>query len=157
METLSYEKIIDAPKQKVWDILWGDETYSEWTKFFNPSSPSQMKSDWKVDGKTYFVNAEGEGMVSTIDSLDEPDQIIFKHLGMIDKNGVEDTESMEVKQWSGCFEKYILIDFGRKTKLHAEVQVEKEWQDTMNTGFIKGLEIVKNLAEENNYDLNSLF
>ncbi|GAA5082789.1 SRPBCC domain-containing protein [Chryseobacterium ginsengisoli] len=157
METLSYEKIIDAPKQKIWDILWDTETYSQWTKFFNPASDSFMKSDWKVNGKTYFTNAQGEGMVSTIDSLDEPNQVIFKHLGMVDKDGVEDIESMEIKQWSGCFEKYILIDFDGKTKLHAEVQVEKEWQDTINTGFIKGLEIVKDLAEENNYDLNSLF
>ncbi len=148
METLSYEKIIDAPKQKVWDTLWNEKTYSQWTKFFNPASDSFMKSDWKEGGKTYFVNAEGEGMVSTIDRIEEPNQIIFKHLGMIDKNGTEDTESMEVKQWSGCFEKYILIDFDGKTKLHTEVQVEKEWQDHMNTGFIKGLEIVKELAEK---------
>lgn len=155
METLSYEKVIDAPKQRVWDILWEADTYGEWTQFFSPGS--QIKSDWQVNGKTYFVNAEGEGMVSTIDSLDEPNQIIFKHLGMVDKNGVEDTESMEIKQWSGCFEKYILIDFDGKTKLHAEVQIEKDWHDQINTGFTKGLEVVKNLAEEKSYDLDSLF
>ncbi|WP_312902315.1 SRPBCC family protein [Chryseobacterium taichungense] len=145
METLSYEMIINAPKQKVWDVLWNENTYSEWTQFFSPGSV--MKSDWKVGGKTYFVNAEGEGMVSTIDSMEEPDQIIFKHLGMVDKDGNEDTESMPVKQWSGCFEKYILIDFGGKTKLHVEVQTEKEWQDHINTGFTQGLEVIKNLAE----------
>lgn len=145
METLSYEIVIDAPKQKVWDVLWNEKTYSQWTQFFNPGNV--MKSDWEVGGKTYFVNAEGAGMVSTIDSLEEPDQIIFKHLGMVDKDGNEDTESMEVKQWSGCFEKYILIDYDGKTKLHTEVQTEKEWEDDLNTGFTKGLEIVKNLAE----------
>lgn len=145
METLSYEIIIDAPKQKVWDVLWGKETYSEWTQFFG--SGSQMKTDWKIGGKTYFVSENGAGMVSTIDSIEKPDQIIFKHLGMIDENGVEDTESMEIKQWSGCFEKYILIDYDGKTKLHAEVQTEKDWEEHMNTGFEKGLGVVKNLAE----------
>jgi hypothetical protein len=54
---------------------------------------------------------------------------------------------MEIKQWSGCFEKYILIDYDGRTKLHAEVQVEKNWEDHMNKGFKQGLEIVKNLAE----------
>ncbi|MCE3074719.1 SRPBCC family protein [Chryseobacterium gwangjuense] len=149
METLSYEKIIDAPKQKVWDVLWNEKTYGEWTRFFSPDpdSVTVMKSNWKVGGKTYFLNSEGEGMVSTIDSIEEPDQIIFKHLGMVDKEGNEDTQSKEVMEWNGCFEKYILIDFDGKTKLHAEVQVEKEWRDHMNTGFIKGLEVVKNLAE----------
>ncbi|CAA7388306.1 SRPBCC family protein [Chryseobacterium fistulae] len=145
METLSYEKIIDAPLQRVWDALWGSETYSEWTKFFGPGS--SMKSDWKVGGKTYFVNAEGEGMVSTIDTLDQPNQIIFKHLGMIDKDGKEDTQSKEVMEWSGSFEKYILIDFDGKTKLHVEVQTEKDWKDHIDKGFIKGLEVVKELAE----------
>jgi len=146
METLSYEIIINAPKQRVWDILWGSETYNEWTKFFNQGG-SHMKSDWKENGKTYFLNSEGEGMVSTIDSIEEPDQIIFKHLGMVDKDGNEDTESMEIKQWSGCFEKYILIDYEGRTKLHAEVQTEKSWEENMNNGFRKGLEIVKNLSE----------
>ncbi|KFE98020.1 ATPase [Chryseobacterium formosense] len=149
METLSYEIIINAPKQKIWDVLWGNDTYSEWTKFFNPKSASIMKSDWQVGGKTYFTNAEGEGMVSTIDSLEKPDQIIFKHLGMVDKEGNEDTESMEVKQWSGCYEKYILIDFDGKTKLHAEVQTEKDWREHIDQGFTKGLEVVKNLSESN--------
>ena len=148
METLSYEIIINAPKEKVWGVLWNENTYSEWTKFFNPNSASFMKSDWKVNGKTYFTNAEGAGMVSTIDSLEKPDQIVFKHLGMRDEAGNEDTESMEVKQWSGCFEKYFLIDFDGKTKLHAEVQTEKDWEEHMNTGFTKGLQIVKELAEK---------
>ncbi|WP_265130312.1 SRPBCC family protein [Chryseobacterium oranimense] len=145
METLSYEIEINASPQKVWDVLWDSGTYAEWTRFFGAGSV--MKSDWKVDGKTYFLNGEGEGMVSTIDSLDEPHQIIFKHLGMVDKEGNEDTRSKEVMEWSGCFEKYILIDLEGKTKLHAEVQTEKEWEEHMNTGFTKGLEIVKDLAE----------
>lgn len=144
METLSYETVIDAPLQKVWDILWGPETYGEWTKFFSPDS--KMKSDWKVGGKTYFLNAKDEGMVSTIDSLDEPNQIVFKHLGIV-KDGIEDTQSKEVMEWNGSYEKYFLIDFGGKTKLHAEVQVEKNWEEDMNTGFTKGLEVVKHLAE----------
>ncbi|MCJ7932369.1 MAG: SRPBCC domain-containing protein [Chryseobacterium sp.] len=145
METLSYETVIDAPMQKVWDILWSPETYSEWTRYFGEGSV--MKSDWKVGGKTYFVNANGEGMVSTIDSLDEPRQVVFKHLGMVDKEGHEDTQSKEVMEWSGSFEKYFLIDFDGKTKLHTEVQVEKEWQDHLNTGFTKGLMVVKSIAE----------
>ncbi|ASW73208.1 ATPase [Chryseobacterium piperi] len=146
METLSYEIIIDAPLQKVWNALWTPANYSEWTRFFGAGS--QMKSDWKVGGKTYFLNSNNEGMVSTIDSLDEPNQIVFKHLGMV-KDGVEDTQSKEVMEWSGAFEKYFLIDLNGKTKLHAEVQVEKNWEEDMNKGFTEGLKVVKELAERN--------
>ncbi|WP_419870564.1 SRPBCC family protein [Chryseobacterium sp. CT-SW4] len=145
METLSYEKEINASSQKIWDVLWGAETYNQWTRFFNPDSA--MKSDWKVGGKTYFVNANGEGMVSTIESLNEPNEVIFKHLGFV-KDGVEDTQSKEVVDWQGAHEKYFLIDLGGKTKLHVEVQVDSEWKDDMNNGFTKGLEVIKNLAEQ---------
>lgn len=150
MENLSYDIIINAPKQKIWDVLWTPETYSEWTKYFNPKSISLMKSDWKVGGKTYFTNSDGEGMVSTIDSLEKPDQIVFKHLGMVDKDGKEDTQSKEVMEWNGSFEKYFLISLDNGTvKLQAEVQAESEWKDHMNEGFTKGLQIVKDLAESN--------
>jgi len=145
METLSYEIVINASKDKVWDVLWGSSTYNQWTKFFSPDST--MKTDWEVGGKTYFTNAEGAGMVSTIEKLDKPDQVIFKHLGMVDKDGNEDTQSKEVMEWSGCYEKYLLIDLNGETKLHAEVQVDSQWRDHMNEGFTKGLEVVKNLAE----------
>ncbi|MCJ8154727.1 SRPBCC domain-containing protein [Chryseobacterium sp. SSA4.19] len=145
METLSYEKVINAPKQKIWDILWNPETYGEWTQFFSPGSV--MKSDWEVGGKTYFLNAEGKGMVSTIDSLEQPNQIVFKHLGTLDQEGNEDMRSKEVMEWSGFFEKYILIDFDGRTKLHVEVQTEKNWRAHMDEGFTKGLEIIKSLAE----------
>lgn len=145
METLSYEIVINAPKQKIWDILWGEKTYREWTQFFGGGSV--MRSDWKVNGKTYFLDENGDGMVSTIDSLEEPDHIIFKHLGIINE-GIEDTQSKKISEWNGAYEKYILIDLEGKTKLHAEVQTEKEFRDLMNEGFEKGLEIIKNLAEQ---------
>ncbi|WP_407481665.1 SRPBCC family protein [Elizabethkingia meningoseptica] len=145
METLSYNIEINAPQQKVWNILWNEDSYKEWTKFFSPDST--MQSDWKVNGRTLFVNSKGDGMVSTIDRLDEPHQIIFKHLGMI-QNGVEDLHSKDVVEWSGAQEKYFLTDIGDKTKLHVEVQVDAEWKDHLNQGFIKGLNIVKELAEK---------
>jgi len=145
METLSYEIIINASKQRIWDILWGEKTYGEWTQFFCPGSV--LRSDWKVNGKTYFLDESGDGMVSTIESLEEPDQIVFKHLGIVNE-GVEDTQSKGISEWSGAYEKYILIDFDGKTKLHAELQTGKEYRDHMNKGFEMGFEMVKKLAEK---------
>jgi len=149
MENLVFDTVIHAPKEKIWDVLWNPETYSEWTKYFNPDSLSTMKTDWQIGGKTYFTNADGEGMVSTIDSLEKPDQIVFKHLGMVDKDGNEDTQSKEVMEWNGAFEKYFLIGLEDGTvKLQAEVQIDSQWKDHMNEGFTKGLEIIKNLSEK---------
>lgn len=146
METLNYEKVIHAPIQKVWDLLWNPESYKEWTQFF--MQDSQLKTDWKVNGKTYFVDGKGDGMVSTIKSLNEPYEIVFSHLGIV-KNGVEDTKSHAVEEWSGMEEKYFLraID-ANTTKLRAITHVEKDAIEFINTGFNKGFELIKVLAEK---------
>ena len=147
METLNYEKVIHAPIQKVWDLLWNQETYPEWTKFFMEGS--QLKTDWKINGKTYFVDAEGNGMVSTIKTLNEPFEVIFSHLGTF-KNGVEDTESKSIQEWSGAEEKYFLRAIDENTtELRAITHADKNSLDFMNTGFNQGFEIIKNLAEKN--------
>lgn len=96
---------INAPTEKVWKVLWNDETYRKWTTPF--SEGSYMESDWKVGGRTLFLGSEGNGMVSTIDQLKENEILSFKHLGMI-KDGKEDLESEEVKKWAGLLETYIL-------------------------------------------------
>ena len=145
METLNYEMYINAPIQDVWNLLWNEETYGQWTQFF--AEGSQFKSDWKVGGKTYFTNKNGEGMVSTIVSLNEPTEVVFSHLGTY-KNGVEDTQSRDVKQWSGTEEKYFLraVD-DTTTELRAIVHADESMVDMMNTGFNKGFELLKKIAE----------
>ncbi|TXF78935.1 SRPBCC family protein [Chryseobacterium sp.] len=145
METLHYETVINAPVQKVWDVLWNPETYTQWTQFFMPGS--RFETDWKIGGKTYFLDASGNGMVSTIKSLEEPTEIIFSHLGMY-KDGVEDTKSKEVMEWSGAEEKYFLRTIDENTtELRAIVHIDKNHEELMNTGFNKGFEVLKNLAE----------
>lgn len=145
MTTLEFQISINAPAQKVWDILFSPETYGEWTQFFMPSS--QMKTDWQIDGKTYFTDAKGDGMVSTIKSLNEPYEVIFSHLGMV-MNGVEDTKSKEVIEWSGVQEKYFLHEENGVTQLRTELQTDSNWEADMNNGFTKGFEVVKMLAEK---------
>ncbi len=145
METLNYEIQINAPIQKVWDLLWQSETYSIWTQFFMPGS--QMKSDWEIGGKTYFTDKAGNGMVSTIRSLNEPYEVVFSHLGTI-KDGVVDTESKEVKDWSGCEEKYFLRAIDEKTtELRAITHIDGDHEEYMNNGFKQGFAMLKNLAE----------
>ena len=111
---------INAPKEKVWKILWDDETYRKWTSAF--AEGSYMESDWKIGGRTLFLGGEGNGMVSTIDQLKENEIMSFKHLGMI-KDGKEDLESEEVKQWAGLLETYILESSENKTQLSVEMDL----------------------------------
>lgn len=64
MERKEFRTTIDAPKEKVWQVLWNDETYPKWTAPFGEGS--RAETDWKEGSKVLFLGAEGEGMVSRI-------------------------------------------------------------------------------------------
>lgn len=146
METLKYETRIHAPIHKVWDLLWSGDTYTQWTQFFTPDS--RMDSDWEINGKTYFTDGSGNGMVSTIKSLNAPFEVVFSHLGII-KDGVEDTQSREIKEWSGAEEQYFLRAVDENTtQLQVIVHTQQEYSAHMNNGFNKGFEVLKELAAQ---------
>lgn len=146
MKTLEFTKEIKAPAKKVWDTLWNETTYPIWTDAFNPGGGSTVQSDWKVGGRTLFVDGKGNGMLSTIKIKKEPCDIVFEHLGEI-IDGKEDTTSDKVKSWAGSLEEYHLFEENGTTKLKASVQIAEEWTEMMNNGFTKGLEEVKRLSE----------
>lgn len=147
MNRLTFEKQINAPAQKVWDILWSDESYTEWTKHF--SSGSKMTIDeWKVGGTIKFLDAAGKtGMISSISKLNEPYEIVFSAKGMIN-NGVEDLDSEDVKKFAGAEEGYSLKEVDGITTLIGFVETMPEYEEHMKNGFEKGFEEVKWLAEK---------
>ncbi|WP_312767803.1 SRPBCC domain-containing protein [Epilithonimonas sp.] len=147
MEKLKYQIEINATAEKVWDILWNEKTYSQWTYYFSPDS--NMVTDWQVGGKTYFTDSSKKnGMVSTIERIEEPKYLIFKHLGEL-HNGVEDVDSEKVKAWNGSLEAYFLDENNGKTILKVEVDSNDEFKEMFDNGFKKGLEVIKNISENN--------
>jgi len=147
METLKYQTEINAFAEKVWDVLWNENTYPKWTHFFSPDS--KMVTDWQVGGKTYFTDGSRKnGMVSTIERVEEPKYLVFKHLGEI-RDGLEDVDSDKVKAWNGSLEAYYLDEKDGKTTLKIEVDSNEDFKDMFDNGFHKGLEIIKELSEKN--------
>ncbi len=100
-----------------------------------------------VGGKTCFTDAGGQnGMVSTIDSMHLPYEIIFRHIGEL-RDGEEDLKSEKVREWSGSLEAYYLEENAGKTRLTVSVDVDSSYKPMMNHGFSKGLGLVKKLSE----------
>jgi len=52
---------IEAPKEKVWNTLWNDQTYREWTSAF--AEGSRAETDWKKGSRVLFTDGKGSGMV----------------------------------------------------------------------------------------------
>lgn len=144
MEKINFSIEINAPKEKVWSTLWTDETYRKWTSAFSPTS--YAVSDWKEGSKILFLDGEGNGMLSKIETLRPNEFMSFKHLGEM-KNGLEDMESDKVKSWSGGLENYTLKEYDGKTELLVELDMQEEYKDMFSQMFPKALEQVKVLSE----------
>lgn len=144
MEKQEFKIAIDAPREKVWKVLWAEDTYPTWTAPF--SEGSHAITDWEKGSKVLFLDGRGMGMVSTIDESIPNQYISFKHLGVV-KNGVEDVESEEVKEWAGAHENYTLKDVQGKTELIVDMDINDTFKDFFTATFPKALQKVKELAE----------
>jgi hypothetical protein len=149
MEKQQFRIAIDSPREKVWNILWNDSSYREWTSVF--SEGSRADTDWKKGSKVFFLSDSGEGMVSRIEENTPNEFMSIKHLGVI-KDGVEDLESEKVKEWAGAMENYMLRDLNGKTELTVDMDVTDEYKDYFQTTWPKALEKVKELAEKSKID-----
>lgn len=147
METLKFDIDINAPREKVWAALWDDAAYRQWTAAFFEGS-HVITDNWKQGTKVLFLDPQGSGMVSMVAENRPNEFMSFRHLGEV-HDGVEDTTSDKVKQWSGATENYTLTTTGNGTHVLIEMQVDS------NTDFVayfkdtwpKALYKLKEIAE----------
>src|SRR5690349_5697086 len=114
MEKLNFKTVINATPEKIWKVLWNDDTYRKWTSAF--AEGSYAETDWKQGSKALFLGEDGSGMVSRIAENRPNEYMSIEHLGEI-KNGVEDTTSEKIKNWAGAHENYTLRKVDGKTEL----------------------------------------
>lgn len=149
MEKKEFKINIDAPREKVWEVLWNDNTYPVWTAPF--AEGSQAETDWQEGSKVLFTDGKGSGMVSMIAEKKPNEYMSFKHLGTV-KDGVEDTESEENKAWAGALENYILKAENGGTALTVEMSLDgipQEMLDYFANTWPKALDKLKEIAEKN--------
>jgi len=145
MEKQEFKIKINAPKEKVWKVLWEDSSYRQWTSVF--AEGSYAVTDWKEGSKVLFLTGKGEGMVSKIETKRQNEFMSFKHLGAV-KNGVEDVDSEQSKQWSGAHENYTLKEANGVTELKVEMDITDDFKDYFMKTWPKALDQVKELSEK---------
>jgi uncharacterized protein YndB with AHSA1/START domain len=137
--TLKFEEVIEASPDKVWKVLWDDETYRQWTAVF--AVGSYAESDWIEGSDIRFLNPEGSGMLSVIEKRVENQLMVFKHLKDIVNGELKDTT------WSGATESYELISEEGETRLIVELQSTEGPLAYFKETFPKALVIVKELSQ----------
>jgi uncharacterized protein YndB with AHSA1/START domain len=135
---------INAPKEKVWNVLWNDDTYPQWTSVF--SEGSRVITDWKEGSKVHFVSANGDGLNSIIAKSIPNEYISFKHLGML-KEGKEVPVDAETETWAGMLENYTLKAINKHTTLTVDMDATEEIAGYFQQLFPQALQKVKELAE----------
>lgn len=151
MQKLHFSIQINAPKEKVWETVIGKETYPQWTKAFSPGS--DVEGDWSQGSKMLFTapNEEGkmEGMVSIIAENRPNEFLSIKHIGML-KDGIEDTESPEVKEWTPSFENYTLKETDGITEFIVDMDAHESYAKMFEEMWPKALQDLKEIAERSN-------
>jgi uncharacterized protein YndB with AHSA1/START domain len=144
----SFNISINAPRKKVWETLWGETTYPQWTATF--CEGSRAVTDWKEGSKILFVDSKDRGMVSIIARSIPYEHMSFKMLGEL-KDGVDDYTSENAKQIAGGYENYTLTPDGDNTHLVIDLNGENMDQGIMDyflQTWPKALENLKKIVEK---------
>src|SRR5262245_48323986 len=144
MEKLNFNVMINATPEKVWKVLWTDDTYRKWTSAF--SEGSYAETDWKQGSKVLFLDGQGSGMISRIAESRPNEYMSFEHLGEV-KDGIEDTTSESVKQWAGAHENYTLKKVNGKTELTIDMDITEDFKEMLSKMWPAALKNVKRLSE----------
>lgn len=148
MEKLRQTIFINAPRERVWDVMLADETYRAWTSAFHPGS--YYKGDWSEGSKILFLGpSEGSGeggMVSRIRENRRHELLSIEHLGIV-QNGVEDTESPAAKAWAPAYENYTFADRNGGTELTIEMDIQTEQKENFVKLWTDALSRLKTIAE----------
>ncbi len=145
MHRVTFSTTIKAPKEKIWTTMLDDATYRQWTSVFHEGSCGV--TDWKQGSKALFLTPEGHGMVGRIVTHRPNEFLSIMHLGTV-KNGVEDTESEEVKGWAGALENYTLQEADGASTLTIEMDITDEYKKYFEETWPKALDKLKQITEK---------
>lgn len=146
LEIQTIKKTIDinAPKEKVWEVLLLDKYTLQWYEAFGPGSHAE--TDWQLGSKAIFKDSSKEGIIGTI-VVNRPAEVIsIEYQGVITK-GQADYDSMFAQAVKGCRETYRLLDKDGRTQLSIDVDFGAEYCDMMSEAWENALQQIKKFSE----------
>jgi hypothetical protein len=143
MKKLQFSIKIEAPRERVWGILWGDKTFRDWANIIDEGT--YMLGELKEGNEVQFISASsGYGVTSLVEKLTLYKFVLFRHMADTKDSGEHERE----KDWTGGTESHSLVEEDGTTTLTVEFDVPSELEEIFMIRFPNALERVKILAEK---------
>ncbi len=146
MKTIKKSILIQASKEKVWEVLTLDRYTKDWYAVFSPGS--YAVTDWKTGSKALFLDHTNSGMLATIEESIPGKSLIVGYTGIV-SDGKEDVDSAVAQQYKGGHETYRLTEEKGATRLDISSDMEENMFEMMSDKWEKAFERLKTLAENN--------
>lgn len=143
-QTIKKNLEINAPKEKVWDVLLQDDFTRIWYAEF--SEGTRAETDWQLGSKVIFRDNSGTGLLGTVLVNRPPEVLSVEYLGLVN-GSTEDYDSEEARALKGSRETYRLSDKDGATQVAVEVDMAEEYYEMMSEAWDKALVKIKELAE----------
>lgn len=141
MGKMQFSIEIHAPKERVWDTLWQDETFRDWASIIDPGT--YMVGDLKEGNEIQYISSEnGYGVTSLVEKLTPGEFLLLRHSADTKEFGKKERE----KDWTGGEEWYRLAEKNGTTTLTVAFDVPPEPEEYFKVNYPKALERVKVLA-----------
>lgn len=134
---------INAPREKVWQVLTDETYYLQWYALFCEGTTAI--TDWKEGSKIVFV-ANGMGLIGKIAIYKPNEELLIQMTGIL-QNGVEVYDSPEAKNTMQANEHYLLTEEDGKTILHTSADIVEEYYEQTSASWDAAKEKIKQLAE----------
>lgn len=148
MVEIKYSIVINASREKVWGVLWNDQTFRDWANLIDDGTymKGELKEGCEVE---YISSVNGYGVTSYVEKLIFGEYVKLKHLADTKGNGTEKRE----KEWTGGTESYQLTESASSTgdvltELSIVMDVPENLVDYFNEVYPKVMRRIKELSEK---------
>jgi len=140
MKNLVFEQQINANREKVWEVLFTQDSYQKWSSAMNEGT--YFEGDWSEGSTMNFLDQSNNGMYNLVEKNNFPQELSMKHLGWIIDG------KPEPQNWEDSTVTYFLEPNENGTLLTVKVNSLDEFVDFFRTKYPKNLELIKQLSEE---------
>ncbi len=143
MQKLHFVININAPRERVWNVLWEDKTLRDWANIIDEGT--HMVGELKEGSNVQFISSSsGYGVTSFVEKLIQNELVFFRQLADTKDHGEKERE----KEWTGGTETYSLTENNGTTILTVDIDVPPELEEIFKDRMPKALERVKVIAED---------